>query len=175
MSSVQPPSPPPPALPAGRPSPLVRWLATGLGSGLSPIAPGTAGSIAALPGAALLVWLGGPWLLLAGAVIVGAVGVWISDSYCRAVGREDPPEVVIDEVAGQWLTLVVAPLDPLSYALGLLAFRLFDIAKPWPVGLIDRRLPGGAGIMADDLMAGVYGAALLALLLFLLPMETVLS
>jgi phosphatidylglycerophosphatase A len=138
-------------------------LATWFGSGLSPWAPGTAGSLAALPFAGLLAWAGGPWLLLAAAVAVFGVGVWASAVYRRRAGREDPGEVVIDEVAGQWLALVPAPLDPVLYTLGFLAFRLFDIWKPWPVGWLDRRVPGGLGIMLDDIAAGVYAGAVVML------------
>ena len=68
--------------------------------------------------------------------------------------------IVIDEVAGQWLALIPLPLDPGLYLLAFLAFRLFDILKPWPVGWADRRLPGAFGIMADDLLAGLYAGGL---------------
>lgn len=131
-------------------------LSTWFGCGLAPAAPGTVGSLAALPLAALAVWLGGPWLLVAVAAIVGAVGVWTSDGYARAAGVVDPSEVVIDEVAGQCLTLTVAPLAPLPYAIGFLLFRFFDIVKPFPIRWIERRLPGGYGIMLDDIVAAIF-------------------
>ncbi|WP_092787230.1 phosphatidylglycerophosphatase A family protein [Rhodospira trueperi] len=160
---------PPPA----PPGPAVRWLATWFGSGLSPIAPGTAGSLAALPFAWGLNGWGGPWLLLAGALAVFALGIGVSDAYGRAVGRRDPAEVVIDEVAGQWLTLglvlLVFPWDAVSLTLGFLAFRVADIVKPWPARQIDRTTHGGVGIMADDMVAGVYAAA--AVLLGLTALE----
>lgn len=160
-------SPPPsPATGQDRAPKAIRWLATGLGAGLSPVAPGTMGALIALPPAWVISWLGGPWLLLGATAVIFALGVGVSDAYRRAVGRDDPGEVVIDEVAGQWLTLVVAPLDPIAYAFGFLAFRVFDIAKPWPVGLIDRRVGGGLGIMADDIAAGALAG--LALTVFLL-------
>lgn len=140
----------------GRP---VRWLVTWFGAGLVPRAPGTMGSVAALPVAWVLAWLGGPWVLLTAAVAVFVVGIVVCGIYARRSGREDPPEAVIDEVAGQWLALVPAPLDPLAYALGLLLFRIFDVAKPGPIGAIDRRVGGGLGIMADDMVAGLAAAA----------------
>jgi len=138
----------------------VRLLATWFGSGLLPKAPGTWGSLAALPPAAFLVWLGGPWLLAAATVAIAGAGWAVSAAYVRASGREDPKEVVIDEVAGQWMPLVVLPFEPLAWLAAFLAFRLFDVGKPWPVGWADRRLKGGFGIMADDLLAGAYAALL---------------
>ena len=133
----------------------IRWLVTWFGAGLAPRASGTAGSVAALPFAWGLAWLGGPWLLLAASLLAFGVGVAVCGHYARVTGRGDPPEAVIDEVAGQWLTLVPAPLDPVAYAVGLLLFRAFDVAKPWPIGAIDRRVGGGLGIMADDMVAGL--------------------
>jgi len=138
----------------------VRLLATWFGSGLLPRAPGTWGSLAALPPAALLVWLGGPWLLAAATLLIAGAGWAVSAAYVSASGREDPKEVVIDEVAGQWMPLVVLPFEPLAWLAAFLAFRLFDVAKPWPVGWADRRLKGGFGIMADDLLAGAYATLL---------------
>lgn len=134
-------------------------LATWFGSGLLPKAPGTWGSLAALPFAWLIVWAGGPIALACAAAAAFGIGWWASDIYAK--GRDDPGEVVIDEVAGQWLVLIAAPLDPAIYALGFVLFRIADITKPWPAYLAERRLPGGLGIMADDIIAGVYAGALL--------------
>lgn len=142
----------------------IRWLVTWFGAGLAPRAPGTAGSIAALPFAAFLAWAGGPWLLLAASVALFGLGILVCGIYARGSGRADPPEAVIDEVAGQWLTLVPAPLDPVGYGIGLLAFRVFDVAKPGPIGAIDRRVGGGLGIMADDMVAGAAGAVVVFVL-----------
>ncbi|MQX37553.1 phosphatidylglycerophosphatase A family protein [Roseospira navarrensis] len=152
------PAPEPPSGPPRRVEGMAGWLAVWFGSGLSPWAPGTAGSLAALPFAWGFAWAGGPWGLLAAALVVFAVGLWASTVYARSVGRDDPGEVVIDEVAGQWLALVPAGLDPVLFGVGFVAFRVFDIAKPWPVGWLDRMVPGGLGIMADDMAAGVYAA-----------------
>ncbi|SDG95256.1 phosphatidylglycerophosphatase A family protein [Roseospirillum parvum] len=151
-----------------KPSAAAHLLAIWFGCGLSPKAPGTVGSLAALPLAALLAWLGGPWLLAGATLVVAGVGWWASAEEARSSGDADPSRVVIDEVAGQWLTLIALPLDPLAYLIGFAAFRLFDITKPWPVGWADRRLKGGLGIMVDDLLAGCYAAALSGLVLWAL-------
>lgn len=143
------------------PSALATLLATWWGSGLLPRAPGTWGSLAALPFAWGIALLGG-WPALAVATVgVFAIGVWSAGVYAERTGGEDPGAVVIDEVAGQWLVLIPAPLDPLWYAAGFVLFRLFDIWKPWPVSLADRQVKGGLGIMLDDILAGCYGLAVM--------------
>ncbi len=139
-------------------------LSTWFGAGLLPKGPGTWGSAAALPFAWVLMSSGGPVLLLIATCLCFAVGWWASSVYVRRTGADDPSEVVIDEVAGQWLVLLAAPLDPLFYLVGFTLFRIFDIWKPWPVGWADRRIDGGLGIMADDILAGAYGLGLLILL-----------
>jgi phosphatidylglycerophosphatase A len=90
---------------------------------------------------------------MAGALAAFALGLWASARYAAAAGKDDPSEVVIDEVAAQWLVLAFLPLAPLPWLAGFALFRLFDAAKPWPVSLADRRLKGGFGIMADDMVA----------------------
>lgn len=137
-------------------------LATWFGSGLLPGAPGTWGSLAALPCAWIITHYAGAAGLGAALVAVFFAGWWAAEAMSRATGIRDAGTIVIDEVAGQWLTLLAAPLDPLAYALGFLIFRLFDIAKPWPVSWADRRLSGGFGIMADDMLAGLYAALALS-------------
>jgi phosphatidylglycerophosphatase A len=149
------------------------WVASGLGSGLSPWASGTTGSAAAV----VLFWLLGAtdWPCWAHLAIVGLLfgaGVWAADWACRQLGIDDASPIVIDEWAGQWLTLAVGaaswplgqsrPLD-ISYLLaGFLLFRLADIVKPWPASALDRQLGGGLGAMADDMVAALYSAAALA-------------
>jgi phosphatidylglycerophosphatase A len=145
-----------PALPFFHPATLI---ATWFGSGLAGFAPGTWGSLAALPCAAGLVWLGGPWVLLAGACAVFFAGLWASARYAAADGRGDPGAIVVDEVAGQWLALFPVALDLRLYPVAFVAFRVFDIVKVWPANWMDRQLKGGLGIMADDLVAGGYAAA----------------
>ena len=138
-------------------------LSTWFGSGLMAKAPGTWGSLAALPFAWLIGRWGGALALLLAAAICALVGWWAAAIYVRRTGADDPKEVVIDEVAGQWLVLAAVPLDPLLFALGFVVFRILDIWKPWPASLADRAVGGGLGVMLDDLLAAVYGAAALAL------------
>ncbi len=142
---------------------LAFLIATWFGCGYAPKGPGTAGSVAALAIAWLLhtyagvssVGLGCLGLLLA------IPGTWAADVVARSSGLEDPQIVVVDEVVGQWLTLAGATaLNWKSWLLALALFRLFDIWKPPPVRQLER-LPGGLGIVADDAMAGVYGALVL--------------
>jgi phosphatidylglycerophosphatase A len=148
---------------------LATCLATWFGAGRLPWAPGTWGSLFALPLAWLLLALGGPWLLLIAAALVFALGLWAADRYMKAVGLHDPGAVVIDEVAGQWLTLAIAPLDPLAFLLGFVLFRVADVLKPWPASWLDRRVGGAFGVMIDDVAAAVYAGGILALVIWLLP------
>ena len=139
-------------------------LATCFGIGWTPIAPGTVASLAALPFAWLLMLLG--WRsLFAGALLATALGVWACGVYARKARVGDPAECVLDEVAGQWLALmpVAAEMrggDWRPFVLGFIFFRLFDIWKPWPVSAVEK-LPGGFGIMMDDVLAGLIAAGLL--------------
>jgi phosphatidylglycerophosphatase A len=142
-------------------------LATWFGAGLLPKAPGTWGSAAALPFAWWLAGAGGPTLLLAAAVGCFAVGWVASAVYVRLSGADDPSEVVIDEVAAQWLVLVPAPLDPVLYLAGFALFRVLDITKPWPAGWADRTVGGGLGVMLDDVLAALWGVAAMVLLVHL--------
>ena len=140
---------------------LATALATWFGCGYAPKAPGTVGAGAAVILSAVLGW--GPLVNLAAAALAGLVGIWASTTEARASGRKDPGHIVIDEVAGQWLTLAGAiTVSWKTWLLGFLLFRLFDIWKPFPLRQLEK-LPEGTGIMADDLMAGVYGAVVLYL------------
>ena len=148
-------------------------IATWFGSGLLPVVPGTWGSLAALPFALAIVWLAGPWALLAATAAVFALGLWAAGSYERVMEVKDPGSIVVDEVAGQWLVLFILALRPegLSWREVLLAFvlfRVFDTVKPWPVSWADRHLKGAFGIMADDIVAALYAALLAAGILWLL-------
>ena len=134
-------------------------LATWFGTGLLPRAPGTWGSLAALPLAWVVQFYFGPAGLAVGTFGLFAAGCWAAAVYIRKCGVEDPPAIVIDEVAGQMLTLAFVPADVLLYAGGFLLFRFADITKPWPAGWAHRKLAGGFGAMADDLFAGAYAAA----------------
>ena len=146
----------------------VSLLATWFGSGLLPYAPGTWGSLAALPVAWLLVKIGGVPLLAMAAAALFLIGVPISARYAQQSETADPGAVVIDEVVGQWLAILPVAHALPFYLVAFAAFRFFDIAKLWPVGWLDRSVKGGLGIMADDLAAGIYAAAIayLALRLF---------
>jgi phosphatidylglycerophosphatase A len=144
-------------------------LATWFGAGFLPVAPGSWGALTALPCAALLVWLGGPVLLLAAGVALFVLGIWAADAYMETVQVHDPSAIVIDEVVGQWVALALLPLDPLMYAFGFVLFRVLDVLKPWPVNFIDRAVTGGVGVMLDDVVAGAYAAAALWLILPWLP------
>jgi phosphatidylglycerophosphatase A len=134
-------------------------LATWFGTGLLPRVPGTWGSAAALPFAWLIALEFGSTGLLVGGAIAFCIGIWAAGLYVKRCGAEDPGPVVIDEVAGQWITLAFAPVDPLAYLLGFILFRLSDILKPWPANWADRHLTGGLGAMLDDMLAALYACA----------------
>jgi phosphatidylglycerophosphatase A len=125
-----------------------------------PFAPGTWGSLAALPLAWIIVWLGGHVALAIATMLVFAIGCWASDA---ATDEKDPGYIVIDEVAAQFLVLVAAPLDWRFYAAGFVLFRIFDIWKPPPIRRVERAVPGGLGIMLDDIVAAIYALILLAI------------
>lgn len=139
--------------PARGPSTL---LATWFGVGLVPIAPGTFGSLAALPLGLVIVGLFG-WVGLAVAsVVLYLIGILVVGRYMARTGRSDPKEVVIDEVAGQLLPLLAAPVEFLPWLTAFVLFRIFDILKPWPCSYFDRKHHGGFGVMTDDIAAGAY-------------------
>ena len=144
---------------------IIAWA---LGAGKSPKAPGTAG--------ALLAVLLAPWCFyplsfngrLALLAILLVVGAWAGGRVARRLGQKDPGEVVIDEVVGQWLTILWLPsLVWWQLAVAFVLFRLFDIVKPWPINASENWLPGGWGIMLDDVLAGLAAALVLYLALLL--------
>lgn len=144
---------------------LQRLIYTGLGLGLAPKAPGTFGTLLGLP----LFWLASGWswpfyLLLVLAVTL--IGWWAAEKAEKDLGRHDAPQVVIDEVAGYLVTMFLAPASLLMMVLGFVFFRFFDILKPWPVSWADKKLPGGLGVMVDDLLAGLYAWLILRLVCF---------
>jgi phosphatidylglycerophosphatase A len=140
---------------------LLSWF----GSGLVKRAPGTLGSIGAIPPAALIAWFWSPSALVAASALVFFLGWGLSRAHLEgSTDHSDPQWIVIDEVAGQWLTLAAVPLNPIWYLTGFLLFRVFDIYKPWPVRWADKQIPSALGIMLDDVLAGLYAAlSLLAL------------
>jgi phosphatidylglycerophosphatase A len=143
-------------------------LATGFGCGYAPFAPGTAGSALGV----LLFW---PLqrLPLAQQVAVGVVlflvGVVAASHVARRVGQEDPSIVVWDEVIGMWVSLLALPFRPWIVILGFLLFRILDVVKPYPARDLER-LPGGWGIMVDDVMAGIYANLILRVCLLVWPL-----
>lgn len=131
-------------------------LGTWFGSGKAPVASGTFGSFAALPFAwGIMLWGGWPFLIAAAAAVY-FIGVWSAGIVMRETGIEDPGLIVIDEVVGQWLALLTAPLDPVCYLISFFLFRFFDILKPWPACWADSKLHNATGVMLDDVFAGIY-------------------
>lgn len=146
------------------------WLACGFGSGLTPVAQGTFGSLAALLPWLLLRELALPLYVLV--LLVGfVIGVWVCDIAGRLLGVADHRSVVWDEFIGQWIALIplvgftapgVTGLNGWMLLAGFVLFRLFDVWKPWPISWLDRRMKGGLGVMIDDVVAGVFAAVILA-------------
>ena len=133
---------------------LARVVATVFGTGYSALAPGTVGSAMGV----LLFWpmasAAWPWQAAASAILF-VVGSLAAARVARRMNRKDPGVVVVDEVVGQWVTLIALPFTPVTAGLGFVLFRVMDIVKPWPARDLER-VPGGWGIMADDVAAGVY-------------------
>lgn len=136
--------------------------------GYFPIAPGTAGSLAALALYAVVRWTATPAVELSAIVVVFAVGIWAATGTERALNRKDPGPVVIDEVLGMLVTLAFMPLSWWGIAAGFVLFRIFDVIKPFPAGRLEH-LPGGLGIMADDAMAGLYGQLVMRVAIAMWP------
>lgn len=138
----------------------VHFIAFGFGAGLSPVAPGTMGTLIAIP----IYWLlsGLPLLSYIIAVIaILLVGIYTSGESARRLGEHDYGGIVIDEIAGFLIAMIAIPVYWGWIVLGFLLFRFFDILKPWPISWLDKHVHGGLGIMADDVLAGIY--ALLSL------------
>ena len=143
----------------------VHLIAFGFGSGLSPIAPGTAGTLAAIP----VYWilsLFPLWLYAIFVALAFAVGVWACGESSKRLGVHDHGGIVWDEFVGFWITMFAAPAGLIWLVIGFLLFRLFDIWKPWPIYEIDAKVSGGLGIMLDDVLAGVYALLALQVLAF---------
>jgi phosphatidylglycerophosphatase A len=143
------------------------WLATALGAGYAPFAPGTVGSAVGV-GVYLLTRHWSPVSQAALVVAVTVAGVWASAVAARHFQREDPSHVVIDEVAGQLATFAFTGVGLVGIAIGFVAFRALDVVKPWPCGKLES-LPHGVGIVGDDIMAGIYANLLLQVLVRALP------
>ena len=139
------------------------FIATGFGSGYLPIAPGTWGSLVALPIHFMLIRLSPQYYYISLALIF-LIAVATAGSAEKILDRKDPGAVVIDEIIGMLITLIGAPTTPLAWGSAFLLFRLFDIWKPFPASWADRHLNGGFGIVLDDVIAGGY--ALLCMQVF---------
>lgn len=145
---------------------IILWVAQGFGTGHAPFAPGTFGT---LPGV-ILYWIMADlplvyYLSLTGVLFL--IGIPLCGQAAKILRQTDPPSVVWDEIVGYLLTMIAIPPTGMGMVAGFALFRLFDIWKPWPIGLIDRNLKCGFGIMADDLVAGLF-AWILVWLLFML-------
>jgi phosphatidylglycerophosphatase A len=134
---------------------LITALATGLGLGYLPLIPGTFGTLAGIP-ICLLLNLGGWIVYSSGTIVLTAGSVWIAGRADRIFGVHDSRKVVVDEICGFLVTMAFVPPGLLTVGIGFIAFRFFDILKPFPAGYFDRNVSGGWGVMLDDIAAGVY-------------------
>ena len=138
---------------------VVIFFATGAWSGYAPVAPGTAGSVVGLIVGCLVfapIWRRSPAAFLMVFLIVFVTSCWIAGSAEKIFGEHDSSRIVIDEVLGMVATMFLNPTGWISLAAGFALFRIFDIIKPFPASYLDRRLHGGAGVMLDDIAAGIY-------------------
>jgi phosphatidylglycerophosphatase A len=139
-------------------------LATGFGSGRSPLVPGTTGTMAAIPVHLAAAWLLGSFWFAVAAVLFVPLSIASADVACRQLKVKDPGLIVVDEWAGYFITVALHPLHWQTVATGFVVFRILDVLKPFPARRLEH-LPGGTGVVLDDVMVGVYGNALLWLIL----------
>jgi len=145
----------------------VHLLSLGFGSGCAPKAPGTMGTLVGVLFYLPLQLLALPYYV-AVVVVVSLVGIWLCGQTARALGVHDHPGIVWDEIAGYLLTMVAAPTGWGWIVLGFVLFRIFDIWKPWPIGLLDKKVKGGLGVMADDLLAGIFSLTIMQIIAYTL-------
>ncbi len=141
----------------------VHLLAFGFGSGLSPKAPGTVGTLFAL----LPYWLISDWPVASYLLFVAitlVLGIYLCGKTAQDIGVHDHGGIVWDEFVGFWIAMVMAPTGLLWVILGFVLFRLFDIVKPWPIGWLDKKVHGGLGIMLDDVVAGLFAFCVIQIL-----------
>jgi phosphatidylglycerophosphatase A len=138
------------------------FLATGGWIGFSPVAPGTFGSLAALP---ICLLMSSMAVGSASIVVVGLIGfsTWVVHAAEKLEARKDPSQVVLDEICGMAIALFALPFTPFFIMGGFALFRVFDILKPFPIRWVDRRVPGGLGIMMDDIIAGIFANGVIRL------------
>ena len=144
----------------------MHFLAFGFGSGALPKAPGTFGTLAALPFLALLTLLPVPLYLLV-LVVAFVFGCYLCDRVSHDMGVHDHGGIVWDEFVGVWIVFIAVPLNLSTLIIGFVLFRFFDVIKPWPISWLDKRVAGGIGIMIDDVIAGVFAWVLMQALLWL--------
>lgn len=135
-------------------------FALGFGAGLMPFAPGTFGSLMAIPFLAMLM-LAPPFYLYIIAGLSFLLGIIVCGACAQELGDHDHPSIVWDEIVGMFFTMLFVPINFNTIAIGFLCFRFFDIVKPWPIRYVDRNVHGGLGIMLDDVLAGLFAALLL--------------
>ncbi len=143
----------------------LHFLSLGFGSGLLPKAPGTYGTVAAIP-LYLLCFDQPLWIYLVITLIITVAGIYTSAYTSKSLGVHDHSGIVIDEIAGFFITMIAIPFSWINVLLGFILFRIFDILKPWPIGWLDKKLHGGTGIMLDDVLAGIYAALCLHLIVY---------
>jgi len=142
------------------------FLATGFYVGNIPFAPGTIGSLIGLPLSFLLAGLPLSAAMVAAVIIIG-LAVWIAGAAARTFERKDPGCIVVDEIAGMVVTLIGLPFNLATVMTGFILFRILDILKPFPIRVLDKRLSGGLGIVADDVAAGIFANILIRILLYI--------
>lgn len=142
----------------------IHFLALGFGSGLSPIMPGTCGTVVALP-LVYLLSLTSLSTYIVITLVVSVLGIWLCGRTAKDMQVHDHGAIVWDEVAGMLISMIAVPVNAWTLLLGFVFFRLFDIVKPWPISVLDKRLHGGLGIMLDDIVAGIFALACVHLLL----------
>lgn len=143
----------------------IHFLAFGCGSGASPWAPGTMGTVAAI---IPYLWFAqlSPLMYLLMLLVTTLVGIWLCDRTSNDIGVKDHGGIVWDEFVGFWITMFMAPAGWLWILVGFVLFRVFDILKPWPIKWADKKVSGGLGVMLDDMIAGVFAAICLQLLVY---------
>lgn len=137
------------------------WIATWGGCGLIRPGPGTWGTLGGLPFGIFILMFGGVPALVASIIILFAIGLWSAKHFEQMIREKDSGMIVIDEVVGIWIAMIPCILTPLSIGLAFLLFRIFDIWKPWPISYLDKKFRGAAGVMIDDVVAGLFTAIIL--------------
>ena len=143
----------------------MQFLASGFGSGCAPVAPGTFGTLAAIPIWILLSFLS-PITYAILVVAIFVLGCYVSEKASQEMGVHDHGGIVIDEFVGYFITMFLVPLSWVNILLGFILFRIFDVLKPWPIKVLDRQVKGGFGIMIDDVLAGFMALVCMHLLLW---------